>query len=150
MDSLTVPKANQLPPSHLRRTDMKRTLDVAAVVLTALLLLGFAVLSFRGLVDPQPAAARFGVPVSDASGALFYRVYLSRNLVIVAIGAIFLLSRQWTPLAIVVTMTAALPLFDMSVLWLNGTTPPAVHPTALVLVALTAALLWRRARTAGG
>ena len=107
-------------------------------------------LSFRGLIDPQPAAARFGVPVSDASGALFYRVYLSRNLVIVAIGAIFLFSRQWTPLAIVVTMAAALPLFDMLVLWLNGTPPPAVHPTALVLVAVTAALLWRRARTARG
>jgi hypothetical protein len=129
---------------------MKRSLDIAAIVLTALVLLGFAVLSFRGLVDPQPAAARFGVPLSDASGALFYRVYLSRNLVIVAIGAIFLLSRQWTPLAILVTMTAALPLFDMSVLWLNGTTPPAVHPTALVLVALTAALLWRRARMIRG
>jgi hypothetical protein len=26
------------------------------------------------------------MPVSDAAGALFYRVYLSRNLVIVALG----------------------------------------------------------------
>ena len=129
---------------------MKRSLDIAAMALSSLLLVGFAVLSLRGLIDPQPASVRFGMPVSDAAGAMFYRVYLSRNLVIVASGAIFLLSRQWTPLAIVVTMTAALPLFDMSVLWLSGTTPPAVHPTALVLVAITAALLWRRARTAGG
>ena len=83
---------------------MKRSLDIAAIVLTSLLLLGFAVLSLRGLIDPQPASARFGTPVSDAAGALFYRVYLSRNLVIVASGAIFLLSRQWTALAILMTI----------------------------------------------
>ena len=76
---------------------------------------------------------------------LFYRVYLSRNLVIVAVGAIFLLTRQWTPLAILVTVTVALPVFDMSVLSLNGVTPPALHPVALVIIAITAALLWRRA-----
>ena len=125
---------------------MKKSLDVAAVVLTSLLLLAFAVLSFRGLIDPQQASAWFGAPVSDGAGALFYRVYLSRNLVIVASGVIFLLARQWTPLAILVTITAALPVFDMSVLALNGTPPPAFHPVALALIALTAALLWRRAR----
>jgi Domain of unknown function (DUF4267) len=125
---------------------MKKSLDIAAVVLTALLLLG---LSLRGLIDPQGASARFGAPVSDAAGALFYRVYLSRNLVIVVASAIFLLSRQWTALAVVLTVAALLPLFDMSVLVLNGVTPPALHPVALVLLALTAALLWRRARTTG-
>ena len=123
---------------------MKRSLDIAAVALASLLLLGFALLSVRGLIDPQSASARFGASVNDTAGALFYRVYLSRNLVIVAAGAVFLLSRQWLPLAVLVTATAALPLFDMSVLSLNGVTPPAVHPIALTLVALTAALLWRR------
>ena len=123
---------------------MKRSLDMAAIGLTALLLLGFALLSLRGLIDPQNASARFGTSINDAAGALFYRVYLSRNLVIVAAGAIFLLSRQWVPLAVLVTATAALPLFDMSVLALSGVTPPAVHPIALALIALTAALLWRR------
>jgi MYXO-CTERM domain-containing protein len=124
---------------------MKRSLDLAAIVLTSLLLLAFAVLSIRGLIDPQQASSRFGAPVSDAAGALFYRVYLSRNLVIVAAGAIFLLSRQWMPLAILLTVTAALPVFDMSVLSLNGVTPPAFHPAALALIGLAAALLWRRA-----
>jgi hypothetical protein len=127
---------------------MKRSLDIAAIVLTSLLLLGFAVLSLRGLIDPQQASARFGAPVSDAAGALFYRVYLSRNLVIVAAGAIFLLSRQWTPLTILLTIVAALPVFDMSVLALSGLTPPAIHPIALALIAITAALVWRRARAA--
>ncbi len=123
---------------------MKRSLDVAAVVLASLLLIGFALVSVRGLIDPQSASARFGTSVSDAAGALFYRVYLSRNLVIVAAGAIFLLSRQWRPLAALVTVTAALPVFDMSVLSSNGVTPPAFHPAALALIVLTAALLWRR------
>jgi hypothetical protein len=125
---------------------MKRSLDIAAIVLAALVLLGFTVLSFRGLIGPQPASARFGAPVSDAAGALFYRVYLSRNLVIVASGAIFLLSRQWRPLAILLTVTAVLPVFDMSLLSLIGVMPPVIHPVALVLLALAAALLWRRAR----
>ncbi len=128
---------------------MKRSLDIAAIVFTSLLLLGFAVLSIRGLIDPQPASVRFGVPVSDAAGALYYRVYLSRNFVIAVCGAIFLLTRQWTPLAIVVTSAVALPLFDMSVLSLDGVTPPAVHPIALALIAITAALLWRRAAANG-
>ena len=49
-------------------------------------------------------------------------------------------------LAILLTIAAFLPLFDMSVLALNGVKPPALHPVALALLALTAALLWRRAR----
>ena len=124
---------------------MKRTLDIAAVALTALLLLGFAVLSLRGLINPQAASARFGAEVSDGAGSLFYRVYLSRNLAIVVCGAILLLLRQWTPLAILLTVTAALPLFDMAVLSSSGVTPPVFHPIALALLAVTAALLWRRA-----
>ena len=123
---------------------MKKSLDVAAVVLTALLLLAFAALSLRGLTNPEQASARFGTPVADAAGALFYRVYLSRNLVIVVTGAVFLLARQWTPLAILLTATAALPVFDMTVLSLNGITPPVFHPIALALIGITAALVWRR------
>jgi hypothetical protein len=101
-------------------------------------------LSLRGLIAPEQASARFGAPVADAAGRLFYRVYLSRNLVITVTGAIFLLTRQWTPLAILLTVTAALPVFDMTVLSSNGVTPPVFHPLALVLIAITAVLAWRR------
>jgi hypothetical protein len=52
--------------------------------------------------------------------------------------------RQWMPLAILLTVTAALPLFDMTVLSSSGVTPPVFHPIALALLAVTAALLWRR------
>ncbi len=126
---------------------MKRSLDIAAIVLTALLLLGVAALSIRGMTVPDLASERFGARVSDPAGALFYRVYLSRNFVIAIAGAIFLVSRQWTPLAILVTATVALPIFDMSVLSLGGVTPPVFHPIALALIAITAALLWRTAAT---
>ena len=124
---------------------MKRSLDIAAIAMTSLLLLAFAVLSLRGLIDPQTASTRFGTPVSDIAGSLFYRVYLSRNLVIAASGAIFLLTRQWTPLAVILTVCVTLPLFDMSFLSLSGVTPPALHPVIFLLIAITAALLWRRA-----
>ena len=126
---------------------MRKSLDITATALTTLLLLGFAFLSLRGLVDPQSASARFGTAVSDPAGTLFYRVYLSRNLVIVVAGAILLLMRQWRALSILLTVTAALPLFDMAVLSASGVMPPLFHPAALVLIAITAALAWRRART---
>jgi len=85
--------------------------------------------------------------VSDPAGTLFYRVYLSRNLVIVVAGASLLVMRQWRGLSVLLTVTAALPLFDMAVLSANGVTPPLFHPAALVLIAITAALAWRRARS---
>ena len=125
---------------------MKKSLDLAAPILTALLLLGFAVLALRGLLDPQGASARFGTAVSDSPGALFYKVYLSRNLVIVIAGAALLFLRMWKALAILISATALLPIFDMAVLSQSGVTPPAFHAIALVLLALAAALLWRRAR----
>ena len=126
---------------------MKRTLDIAAIALTLLLLLGFAALALRGLVGPQQASARFGMPVSDAAGALFYRVYLSRNLVITATGLIFLALRYWRSLALLVTMAIALPLFDMTVLLgeFGSAAPLTIHVATLLVVSLTAALLWRKA-----
>ncbi len=51
-------RAAPTPGSNHGGTNMKRSLDIAAIVLTALLLLGFAVLSLRGLIDPQQASGR--------------------------------------------------------------------------------------------
>jgi hypothetical protein len=69
---------------------------------------------------------------------------VSRNLVIVASGVVFLLLRQWTPLAVLVTLTSTLAIFDMTVLSLDGVTPPAFHAVTLITILVTAALLWRR------
>jgi hypothetical protein len=124
---------------------MKKVLDAAALVLTTLFLFGLAAVSILGLIDPQKASAGYGMPVADAAGALFYRVFVSRNLVIVAAAAAFLVLRLWTPLAILVTMTAALAVFDMAILSNAGATPPAFHAATLGVIVVVAGLLWRRA-----
>jgi hypothetical protein len=124
-------------------TDMKKTLEVAAIVLTSLFLFVLAIVSLLGMIDPQKASVGYGMPVSDAAGALFYRVFASRNLVIVASGVMFLLLRQWTPLAVLVTLTSTLAVFDMTALSLDGVTPPAFHAVTLIVILVTAALLWR-------
>ncbi len=124
---------------------MKRTLDMAAIVLTVFFLLALAAASLLGVTGPEKASIGYGMPVTDAAGALFYRVFASRNLVIVAAAAIFLVLKLWKPLAILVTLTSALAVFDMGVLTAYGRTPPTFHAITLVLIVVTAALLWRRA-----
>ena len=127
---------------------MSRTLDIGVIVFVAFFLLVLGIVSSLGMLNPQRASAGFGMPVNDAAGALFYRVFASRNLVLVAAGAIFLVTRMWTPLAILVTLTSALAAFDMGVLTYAGVTPPVLHPATLVFILVTAALLWRKVLTA--
>jgi len=127
---------------------MNRTLDIAAIVFVAFFVIALGIVSTLGMLDPAKASVGYGMPVSDAAGALFYRVFASRNLVLVAAGAIFLLLRLWKPLAILVTLTAALAVFDMSVLAREGVTPPPFHAITLVFILITSALLWRRVLTA--
>jgi uncharacterized protein DUF4267 len=127
---------------------MNRTLDIAAIAFAAFFLLALAVVSSLGMLNPQRAAVGYGMPVTDAAGALFYRVFASRNLVLVAAAVIYLLMRLWTPLAILVTLTSALAAFDMGVLTSAGAAPPAFHAITLVFILITSALLWRRALAA--
>jgi len=124
---------------------MKRTLDMAAIVLTVFFLLALAAASLLGVTGPEKASIGYGMLVTDAAGAMFYRVFASRNLVIVAAGVIFLILKLWKPLAILVTLTSALAVFDMGVRTAYGRTPPTFHAITLVLIVVTAVLLWRRA-----
>jgi hypothetical protein len=133
------------PPSHLHG----RFLDIAANISVSLFLLMFAVYSARGLFAPEFTSARFfGLPTVDVDGTLYYRVYLARNLAIVAVGLVFLLRRQWQPLAVLTTVAIALPVFDAAALYsvLGGATPLAGHASALVVIGVASALLWRRVR----
>jgi hypothetical protein len=123
---------------------MKRIIGVAAIVAVSVFLLVLAVVSLLGLLDPHKASIGFGMPTSDAAGNLFYRVFATRNLAIVATGATFLLARFWLPLAILVTFTTPLAISDMTLLLQSGINPPAFHVVALVLLILSAALLWAR------
>lgn len=126
---------------------MKKTLGILTVVLTAIVLLGFGFIAIRGLLGPGPGSARFGMQVTDAAGALFYRVYLSRNLVIVVTGLTFLVLRKWRAMAILTTATLILPAFDIWVLnnEFGDAAPLTFHIATLAVVSLLAGLWWRKA-----
>jgi hypothetical protein len=131
---------------------MKKMLGAAAIFSVTLFLLMFAVYSARGLFAPELTSTRFfGLPAVDVDGTLYYRVYLSRNLAIVATGFVFLIRRQWQPLAVLTTAATALPVFDATVLYnvLGRAIPLAGHVSALVVISLASVLLWLRVRNAG-
>lgn len=131
---------------------MRKWLGLAAVLFVSLFLLMFAVYSVRGLFAPEFTSARFfGLPAVDANGTLYYRVYLSRNLAIVATGLVFLIRRQWQPLAVLTTVAMALPVFDATVLYieLGRATRFASHVSTFVVISLASALLWFRVRNTG-
>jgi hypothetical protein len=130
---------------------MRKLLAAAAVLCAAVFLLMFAVYSARGLFAPELMSARFfGLPTVDTDGTLYYRVYLSRNLAIVVAGFIFLIRRQWQPLAVLTTVTMALPVFDATVLYgaLGGATRFAAHVSTFAVISLASVLLWLRVRIA--
>lgn len=130
---------------------MRKLVAVAAILLVSLFLLMFAVYSVRGLFAPELTSVRFfGLPTVDADGTLYYRVYLSRNLAIVVTGFVFLIRRQWQPLAVLTTAAMALPLFDATVLYavLGGATRFAAHVSTFAVICLASVLLWLRVRNA--
>jgi hypothetical protein len=130
---------------------MRKLLGVAAILCVSLFLLMFAVYSVRGLLAPELTSARFfGLPTVDVDGTLYYRVYLSRNLAIVVASVVFLVRRQWQPLAVLTTAAVALPVFDATISYnvLGGETRFAAHVSTLVVIGLAAVLLWIRVRNA--
>lgn len=136
-------KCNTMSPA------LAKAVRLAAPVLAGLLLAGFTFLAIRGLIDPAAGSTRFGLVADDAAARLFYRVYLSRNLVIIAAGLAFLLTGMWRALAILCTAAIFLPAFDHVVLQGSGVVPPAFHLATLVVVSLIAAVLWLRTRVEG-
>ena len=125
----------------------KAVRDRIAVGLTILFLLAFSLYSFRGLLLPEIVSARFGAPVSDATATLFFRVYLSRNIVLILLGLTFLQLDARKPLAILMSLIAGLPVFDASLL-LAQFGPAAqltLHVAAFVPLAVISGLLWLRA-----
>lgn len=121
--------------------------DRIAIGLTVVLLLAFSLYSFRGLLLPEILSARFGVPVSDSTATLYFRVYLSRNIVLILLSLTFLKLGARTPLAILMSSIAALPIFDASILLaqFGRKAPLTLHVAAFVPLAITSGLLWLRA-----
>ena len=128
-------------------TGLTQIREQVTLGLTVLLLVAFAFISVRGLLAPGPASARFGVAAVAPDGVLFYRVYLSRNLVIVIFGFAFLALDQRKSLAMLMTFAAALPLFDAGILLaeLGARAPLTPHVVAFVWIGLVAVLSWMRA-----
>src|SRR5579862_5018976 len=127
---------------------MERTIRIATDVLAIVVFGLFAFLAVRGIYAPESASRRFGIAISGPDGAAFFRVFLSRNLVIVVTATIFLVFRLWRPLAILMTVVVALPLFDMTLLFIEQgqQAPWSFHFATACIVAVLAALLWMRAR----
>jgi len=125
-------------------------LERVALGLTVLLFVGFGFYCIRGLVQPEIVSARFGVSVEDTIDMLYFRVYLSRNISLLLSGLAFLVFGMRRPLAIVVTLIAALPVVDMGLIMAHFNDPSRVafHAAVLGPLALTAALLWISARKA--
>jgi hypothetical protein len=138
---------NQRPPI-LSVSASSRAAEVSAL----LLLLAFLVISCRALIVPVAAAARYGVPIGDATGAAaaFVRVYASRNLALVFVGGALFLNRAWRPLAVLFSAAALLPAFDVWVVRTHGAADAGIrlHVVSGILLAGAAGLLWFRTRAA--
>ena len=69
---------------------MKKVLGNVGVGFAVVLTVAFVFFGIRGIYDPTAASMRFGLPADDPAAMFYYRVYLARNLVIVAIAAFLL------------------------------------------------------------
>ncbi len=123
---------------------MNKIFNAVTTCLAAVLLIVLALLSVRGIVDPQTAANAFGFPAADPSAAFYHAVYRDRNLVLALTGLVFLGLRMWQPLAILSTASITLPAYDIVVLKLHSVAVAAVHPTTLASLVILSALLWIR------
>jgi hypothetical protein len=68
----------------------------------------------------------------------------SRNLVLALAGLVFLLASMWRALAILLTASVLLPVYDIVALTVAHAPVPVVHPITLGVLATLAALLWLR------
>jgi hypothetical protein len=123
---------------------MPRLLVHVTTLLAALLLVGFAVLAVRGMLDPATASANFGIAAEHPDAAAYQLVYRSRNLVIAVTGLLFLLLGMWRALAILTTACIFLPAFDIALLVRSNVPVNAIHTVTLVALAIVAGLLWWR------
>lgn len=126
---------------------MWKIVELTSVWGTVLALAGFTIGGLIGMFDPIASASKFGMPINDDAGALYFRVYRSRDFVLLVIALIFLVRRDWVSLATLMTVSAALPAFDAIILYRQLGADAAVvpHIAAIGLFALLSVILWLRA-----
>ena len=117
-----------------------------AVWLALLAAAAICVLGIRAFLDPVAASAGFGLPMTSPAETSFVQVYGARNAVLGAFALILILARMIVPLAILFAAAMALPLLDAWVIASrNGLSGELLrHALILMVLAVIAALLWRR------
>ncbi|TGK14064.1 hypothetical protein EHO60_01595 [Leptospira fletcheri] len=126
---------------------MKKILPLAAVAVSVLFWLILASVTIIGLLNPQRASVGFGLAIADDPGALYYRVYATRNATLILTAFTFIALRYWRPLAILTTLTTPLAITDRLLLGNLGISAPPFHLLALILLVLSSALLWQKVLT---
>jgi hypothetical protein len=127
---------------------MSRSLRAVTLVSVVLVLGVLALLAVRGIVDPRSAARAFGVAATDDAASFYQGVYRSRNLMLALTGFAFLFSSMWRALAILVTASIMLPIYDIVALRVVDAPVAIVHPITVGVLAALSALLWLRAAEA--
>lgn len=108
----------------------------------------FTLLGIRALIAPEVASAGFGLPMNTASETAFVQVYGARTIALGLIVVGLAWSSQTRALAVLSTVAATLPFFDLAIIlervaWNADLVRHVVIEAVLVVVAT---LLWRQAR----
>lgn len=104
--------------------------------------------TFRAVADPAGFAAYMGLPLSDPANDGFVLVYALRAAFVGLLALVLLVRRDIRTLAFFALVALVMPLGDAILTAVNGADPMIVarHAAIAVAVAITAALLFMRAR----
>jgi Domain of unknown function (DUF4267) len=125
----------------------------AAFVLGALLAAFMFFIAFRGLAQPVPAAAGFGIPLADVGDGAWLAVKGGRDLGLGLLFTALLVLRDRRGLRVAVLTTLAIPVNDAVQVVLHDPSrlghALAVHGSAVAFALLLVALLRPAAAEAG-
>lgn len=109
--------------------------------------LAFLFAGLRLVALPQLASASFGMPMLSENEIFFVQVYGSRTILLALVALTLVVTRQLAGLVALLTLALPLPLFDIWLLSTRHGFGPELgrHLAYLALLALTAALVWRKA-----
>jgi len=115
------------------------------VILALICAVAFIALGLRAVLTPAVTSAGFGLPAQEAVSQVWVMVDGSRTLLLGVFALAALFRRQLVAVALLFSIGALMPLFDMAVLWRFGELPAFVvrHSTFILALGVVAALLWR-------
>jgi hypothetical protein len=115
-----------------------------AIVLATICGIAFLVLGLRSILIPAATSGGFGFPATEAISQAWVMVYGSRTMLLGAIALMLISLRQIVPIAIMFSIGAAMPLFDMALLARAGVLPGygARHAVFIGVLGTVALLLW--------